>query len=135
MALNELEERIIDSFTEALIDDIRVKEDAARKSAHVFFYFYKERLENKNLSLHKRLPEIWRGMKALGIEPYIEGCSILKGLTRWQEKIYEEFDSLAIGVGVGVEKKLFNTLEGGTKYSLSAKGIDFIDRQGYERID
>jgi len=101
-----------------------IDETSAKKVACVL-HCYREINYSNHSPTPKRIPEIWRIMKVLEIEPYVENIESLAGLTNKESKIYYALYSITIGVAVGVKQGLLNLCEH-TKYSLSAKGMDFI---------
>ncbi|MCK5624260.1 hypothetical protein KAI04_00270 [Candidatus Pacearchaeota archaeon] len=126
MDLAEKRNDLTKHFQSGLQDNIFVKEISAKKAARVLLYWK----ETEGGFLNRRISEIWKGMRKLEIEPYIEAIESdeSKILNPYDSKVYSELDSIAIGVGVCVHKGFLNTLEGHTQYSLSAKGAQFIER-------
>lgn len=101
----------------------------ARKATRILMYYYQSRKNEEGFDLSKEISEIWRGMKILRIDPWVDVIvRQVQGLSDLDTKFYHELDSLIIGLGVCVKKKLVNLGEYGTKYSLSAKGAEFLDK-------
>ena len=96
----------------------------ARKAAQVLKY-YKEVHDNSLFPPTQRIPMIWEGMMRLGITPYVDKNAERMGdLSPEHSRIYHVLDSIAIGIAVGVSRKLLAVCEH-TKYAITAKGVEF----------
>ena len=105
-----------------LVDRFKIDDVPARKAAPVLEYLYGLRCGEL-----PRINDIWLGMTDEGISFYHgdEGIVYYRGYDTI--RISHEFENISIGLAVGLSRGLIGTCEWGTKYTISASGMDFVE--------
>ena len=122
-----MDQREHERFTSAL-EKLGVDNVPARKASRVLSYFANE-IKIPNSCATQRINKIWYGMRIHNIPPLLirqETYDIQLDLAG-DRRCYWEIGSIQIGLDVCASRGLVTVMSPDTKYSISAKGMDFLE--------